>query len=123
MAKKIIMIGLHPSIVDYANKWPNLNEEKLFAVLEADRANLQKLGYDAELAYIQSMDTAAADLEKVLREAKPDCVSIGAGVRTDADHFLLFEQLINVVHKTAPQASICFNTNAHDLADAVKRWV
>lgn len=121
MTKKIIMIGLHPDTLNYA-KWPELTPEKLFAILEKDRDTLQKLGYDAQLCYIRSKETAEADVEKALA-SKPDCVSIGAGVRTDPDYFLLFEKLINVVHQTAPQARICFNTNATDLADAVRCWV
>jgi hypothetical protein len=52
-----------------------------------------------------------------------DCVLIGAGVRLDPEHFLLFEKLINVVHEHAPTARICFNTNPGDTAAAVMRWV
>ena len=48
---------------------------------------------------------------------------IGAGVRTDADHFLLFEMVINLVHEHAPQAKICFNTQPLDSVEAVERWV
>lgn len=119
--KKVIMIGWHPDALDYS-KWPELTPAKLYAVLEADRDRLKALGYDAELCYIHSEATAQADTAQALA-SKPDCVSIGAGVRTDPDHFLLFEKLVNVVHQAAPQAAICFNTNAHDLADAVRRWV
>lgn len=119
---KVIMIGWHPSALDYT-KWPDLTPEKLFAMLENDRDKLTKLGYDAQLCYIHSAETAQADVEKVLLNNPVDCVSVGAGVRADPTHLLLFEQLINVVHKAAPQASICFNSNPHDLADAVQRWV
>ena len=52
-----------------------------------------------------------------------DCVLIGAGVRLDPEHFLLFEKLINVVHEYAPKAKICFNTSPGDTAAAVMRWV
>ena len=36
---------------------------------------------------------------------------------------LLFEMLINAVHKAAPWASIAFNTRPEDTADAAARWV
>ena len=35
---------------------------------------------------------------------------IGAGVRKDDDHFLVFERLVNNDHEHAPQARIAFNT-------------
>jgi hypothetical protein len=59
-----------------------------------------------------------ADLE----EKKPDIVLIGAGVRTDRDHYLLFERLINLVHEHAPQARLAFNTLPFDSVEAVERW-
>jgi hypothetical protein len=36
---------------------------------------------------------------------------------------LLFEALINTVHKSAPSASIAFNTRLQDTADAAARWL
>ena len=63
-----------------------------------------------------------ADFTRVHEAAGFDAVLIGAGVRTAPDHFLLFEKLINAVHRHAPQAAICFNTNPTDTAAAVQRW-
>ncbi|WP_020397211.1 hypothetical protein [Thiolinea disciformis] len=123
MSKKhVVMIGWHPSAVNY-EKWTHLTPEKLQAMLEADRDSLNQLGYQAELCFVRSAETAQADVEQYLAENAVDCVLIGAGVRTDADHFLVFETLVNAVHKSAPQANICFNTNPTDTAAAVQRWV
>jgi hypothetical protein len=36
---------------------------------------------------------------------------------------LLFEKVINLVHRLAPQASICFNSNPADSVAAVQRRV
>jgi len=52
-----------------------------------------------------------------------DCVMIGAGVRIVPSNFILFEQMVNVVHEHAPQARICFNQMPADIAEAVKRWL
>ena len=49
-------------------------------------------------------------------------VMIGAGVRKDDEHFLVFERLINVVHEHAPKARLAFNTGPTDSAAAVQRW-
>jgi hypothetical protein len=62
-------------------------------------------------------------VEEALARRSYDCVMIGAGVRTDPEQFFLFEKLINVVHRAAPGARICFNTGPADSADAVRRWV
>jgi hypothetical protein len=47
---------------------------------------------------------------------------IGAGVRKDEEHFLLFERLINVIHECAPSSKIAFNTRPTDSDVAVRRW-
>jgi hypothetical protein len=35
----------------------------------------------------------------------------------------LFETIINLIHRLAPSASICFNTTPADTAEVVRRWV
>lgn len=47
----------------------------------------------------------------------------GAGIRTIPAHFLLFEQILNLVHEHAPGARLCFNTTPATTRDAVLRWV
>jgi hypothetical protein len=121
MAKKILMVGWHPSAVNYA-KYPGLTAEKLEASLRADETRLRDLGYDATLAFIRTADTAAPDLEAMLEGTAFDVVLIGAGVRKDDDHYLVFERLINVVHEHAPKARIAFNTGPTDSAAAIQRW-
>ena len=63
-----------------------------------------------------------AALAETLQETSFDVVLIGAGVRRDDDHFLVFEQLVNIIHEFAPQARIAFNTGPTDSAAAVQRW-
>lgn len=121
MAKKVLMVGWHPSVVDYA-KWPGLTREKLEMGLWADEKKLNDLGHEASLAFIHSGDTATEQLEATLKDSTFDVVLIGAGVRRDDDHFLTFEKLINVVHEHAPKARIAFNTGPHDTSAAVQRW-
>ena len=36
---------------------------------------------------------------------------------------LLFETVVNAVHKAAPNAAIAFNTRPEDTADAAARWL
>lgn len=121
MAKKVLMVGWHPSAVNYA-KYPGLTPEKLEASLRADESRLSALGYDARLAFIHDADSAASDVAAMLKGEAFDVVLIGAGVRKDDDHFLVFERLVNTVHEHAPGARIAFNTGPTDSAAAVQRW-
>ena len=45
-----------------------------------------------------------------------------APYRHAPQHTLLFERVINAVHRHAPAAALCFNTNPNDTAEAVRRW-
>ena len=120
--KNVLLIGLDPSVVNY-DRWPGLTAEKLEAGLRRDEAALNDSGYDAQICFVDHGETAEEVVNAKLAETEFACVLIGAGVRTDTDEFLMFEKLINVVHKRAPGARICFNTGPTDSVDAVKRWV
>ena len=119
---KVLLIGWNPDVVDYS-KWPELTPARLLAALEADKKRLNELGYEAELLFIDDANTAFEVVSQALKNTEYDCVLIGAGVRTVPEHFLVFEQLINAVHQSAPEAKICFNTNPTDTAESVRQWV
>lgn len=116
------MIGLRADAVDY-EKWPELTPEKLEGAFEAVASQLTGEGFDATWCLTDTGETAEHVVEEGIRELSPDVVLIGAGVRTDPDHFLLFEKVINLVHAKAPEAKIAFNTLPFDSVDAVKRWI
>jgi hypothetical protein len=120
--KSVLMIGLDPEVVEYS-RWPGLTADKLLGALRADEAKLNSLGYEASICFVDRGETAEKVVQETLGKQKYDCIMIGAGVRTDAEHFLLFEKLINLVHQHAPDAKICFNTGPTDSAEAVQRWV
>ena len=58
-----------------------------------------------------------------LRSGPYAAVLIGAGIRTIPTYFLLFEQIINLVHAAAPTAKLCFSMSPESTPDAVLRWV
>ena len=120
--KRVLLIGVEPDLVDYSH-FPGLNAEKVLAALHTDQANLNGLGYEAQLCFVDLGETAETVVKKKLNESTFDCILIGAGVRTVPAHFSLFEKLINVVHQHAPLAKFCFNTNPSDTAEAVQRWI
>lgn len=121
MGKRVLMVGWHPSAVDFS-RWPGLTAEKLLASLNADKEKIAENGHEVTLAFIHTADSAAGDLQSLLEQGTYDIVMIGAGVRRVDEHFLVFERLVNVVHEFAPKARIAFNTRPEDSADAIERW-
>jgi hypothetical protein len=126
--KRVLIVGLEPELIDFSDPaylaFPGLDAAKIRAALERDRATLNGLGYQAEICLVDFGDTAEAVLAQRLDAAPWDCVLVGAGVRAIPANLLLFERLVNVIHRRAPrEAAICFNTRPEDTADAVRRWV
>ena len=120
--KRVLFIGLDPEVVDYG-RWPGLTEEKLRGALQADRDALEAAGYDVAVCFIDRGETAERAVGEALSANAYDAVMIGAGVRKDDEHFLLFEKVLNVVHRGAPAAKLCFNTGPTNSFAAVRRWI
>jgi hypothetical protein len=123
--KKIVIIGMNPETIDFTN--PELPKGLTVEIIEqGTKATLEKLnsiGYDAETFLI---DTGASDLAKLsnqLKEKNYDGVVIGNGIRSIKSNFILFEQIINVVHSNAPKSKIIFNSLPTDTDEAINRWL
>jgi hypothetical protein len=123
--KSVIVIGLDPALIDFSQPGyaPGMTATKVLAGLKSSEDELTRPGYSVELCLTDFGETAEAVVQSHLRRKQFDGVLIGAGVRANPSHFMLFEKLINVVHEHAPQARICFNTLPSDTAAAVKRWL
>jgi len=121
MAKKVVSIGLHPDVVDYS-LYPGLTKDRLVAGLQAQEKVLREMGFETKFLLVDLGETAEKVARETLAADRYDVVLIGAGVRTPPGYLVLFEKLINAVHECAPQAKICFNTQATDTVDAILRW-
>ena len=121
----VLLLGLDPDIVDYSKSpVPGLTAAKVRSAVEADQAKLEALGYTVKTLYVDAGNTAEAVLTDALATSRYDCIMIGAGLRTVPPYFLLFERLMNVIHRQAPASTkLCFNTTPADTAEAVQRWV
>jgi len=122
MATSILAIGLDPAFVDFT-AFPQLTPALVRHYLDSQIDRLRALGYDADSCFIDLGETAEQMTTTALKSKRYDCVVIGAGLREPAGHLMLFEKIINLVHRLAPDASICFNVNPADTAEAVQRWV
>ncbi|PQJ11801.1 hypothetical protein CJD36_008380 [Flavipsychrobacter stenotrophus] len=123
--KKILLVGIDPYIIDFNGPefaaLPGLTAQKVEAGIKGAAQQLGDKGHEAEICWTDFGLTAANILEKKLQQTQFDIVLIGAGIRIPEKNFLLFEQMINVVHKQAPNARIGFNTHPTDTIAAVER--
>ncbi|MBR0753132.1 hypothetical protein JQ604_13155 [Bradyrhizobium jicamae] len=122
MAKSVLAIGLDPAFVDFT-AFLQLTPALVRHYLDSQIERLRTLGYEADSCFTDIGDTAEQVTAAALMSKRYDCIVIGAGLREPAEHLLLFEKILNLVHRLAPDASICFNANPADTADAVQRWV
>jgi hypothetical protein len=67
------------------------------------------------------------DIEAVVTEAldsRPwEVVVVGGGVRKPEELLDLFERIVNLVRRHAPDAAIAFNSSPVDTFDAAARWL
>ncbi|WP_454633422.1 hypothetical protein [Bradyrhizobium cenepequi] len=122
MATTVLAIGIDPAFADFS-AFPQLTPELIRNHIDAKIDQLRTHGYEAEACLVDLGDTAERVVVSALQSKRFDCVVIGAGLREPAAQLLLFEKIINLVHRLAPEASICFNTTPADTMDAVRRWV
>jgi hypothetical protein len=122
---RILLVGWEPDAVDFSDPAlpPGMTAEKIRAGVAVAQKQFAERGWEADVGYIRPDETAGPTVERLLASATYECVVIGAGVRLPPRHLVLFEALINVVHKAAPGAAIAFNTRPEDSAEAAARWL
>ena len=118
----VLAIGLDPRFADYS-AMPQFTPKLVGAYIEAEINRLRETGFEVHTCLLAPDATAESDVEAALRSKSFACVVIGAGLREPGEHLLLFEKIVNLVHRLAPDARIAFNTTPADTAEAVQRWV
>jgi hypothetical protein len=122
---RILFVGQEPETVDFSDPAlpPGFSAEKIHAGIAVAMRQMTERGWHADLCLVRPDDSAASTVERQLTSKLSDGVVIGGGIRLPPTSLLLFEVLINAVHKAAPGASIAFNTRPEDTADAAARWL
>jgi hypothetical protein len=121
-ARAVFAIGIDPALLDFSGH-PQLTSELVRSYIDAELQRLREQGYDVTSCLIDLGETAEQVAAAALASGSLDCVVIGAGLRLPPERMLLFEKVLNLVHRLAPRASICFNTTPADTAEAVRRWI
>jgi hypothetical protein len=123
--KNICFIGQKPETVDFSDPAlpPGFDAKKIHAGIEVGMRQMSERGWHPDLCLVRPDGTAASAIERQLSLVRYDCVVIGGGIRIPPKSLLLFEEIVNTVHKFDPGASIAFNTRPEDTADAAARWL
>jgi hypothetical protein len=124
-AKTVLFVGQQPETVDFSDPAlpPGFDAAKIHAGIAVGMQLMADRGWHADLCLVPPDDSATAALERQLAGTAYDCVVIGGGIRIPPKSLLLFERLLNAVHRAAPHAAIAFNTSPPDTADAAARWL
>ena len=104
---RILFVGQKPETVDFSDPSlpPGFNAEKIQAGIDLAAKKIAERGWQGDLCMITPDDGGVAMLEAQLASAAYDCVVIGGGLRLPPKSLLLFEAVVNAVHKGAPGAA------------------
>jgi hypothetical protein len=122
---RVLFIGQKPETVDFSDPAlpPGFNAEKIRAGIAVGMGKLKEQGWQADECMITPDEAGCSMLEKQLTSASYDAVVIGGGMRLPPKGLAIFEKVVNIVHKAAPNAAIAFNTRPEDTAEAAARWL
>jgi hypothetical protein len=101
---RVLFVGYDPETVDYSDPAlpPGMNAEKIRAGIRLAMKEMTDRGWQGDLCLIRPDETAVQTVERHLTSANYDCVVIGAGVRLPPKGLILFEAVINAVHRGSP---------------------
>jgi hypothetical protein len=121
---RVLLIGIKPEAVDFSDPDlpPGTTAEKIAAGIEATLSEMKARDWEAGFCAILADESAEATIAASLAEPW-DCIVVGGGIRIPSRGLLLFERVINAVHRGAPETPIAFNTSPNNSADAAARWL
>jgi len=114
----VLVIGLDPYRVP--GPW---DPKPVADAIQVGMTTLAQHDFHAEacLVGLDGSDDIEARVTVALQTRTWDCVIVGGGIREPEEQLELFESIINLTRRHAPQAAIAFNHTPHDLADAAAR--
>jgi hypothetical protein len=116
----VLAIGLDPIFVELA-AFPQFTPQMLRSYIDGELDRVRAAGFEVVSCLVDGGETAAVVAADALRSRRFDCVVIGAGLRLPPERLVLFEAIVNLVHRLAPDCCIAFNSHPADTLDAVRR--
>jgi hypothetical protein len=114
---RVLVIGLDPA------KLQGWDPQPIQAGIARGRARFDDLGITADWCLVAPDEDPEGAIVAALTSDAHECVVIGGGIRRDDALFELFERVVNLVRRHAPDAAIAFNRTPEDCADAALRWL
>ncbi|MBS2550622.1 hypothetical protein KGQ19_27495 [Catenulispora sp. NL8] len=115
---RVLVIGLDPYRVP--GPWdPKPAADAIAAGVEQFAEH--RVGVQTCLFGLDGSDDIPAVVTAALSAQPWECVVVGGGVRRSEGD--LFEQVVNLVRRHAPDAAIAFNTRPDDTFEAAARWI
>ncbi|MCS7475683.1 hypothetical protein ACFFQW_35370 [Umezawaea endophytica] len=114
---RVLVVGLDPAKLD---GW---DPEPVRAALARGRARFEERGVEADWCLLAVDEGLEAAVVEALTGAEYGCVVIGGGLRTHEPLVEVFEKVVNLVRRHAPDAAIAFNSRPEDCVDAALRWL
>jgi len=120
---RILFVGQKPETVDFSDPSlpPGFDAVKINAGIAVAVAKIKERGWQGDTCMITPDESGRVMLEQALQATTYSCVVIGGGLRLPPKSLVLFEMVVNAVHRAAPSAKIAFNTRPEDTADAAAR--
>jgi hypothetical protein len=114
----VLVVGLDPYRVP--GPW---DPEPVATGIRRAMDQFAEAGIDATscLVGIDGSDDVTAVVAAALAQGRWECVVIGGGIRGSQELVGLFEEIVNLVHRRAPEASIAFNATLDDIVPAAQR--
>ncbi|MCT9094055.1 hypothetical protein N4G70_35150 [Streptomyces sp. ASQP_92] len=112
-----LVVGYDPHAI------PGVDGDALRAALDAELARFGEHGIDAAMTLVAFDESAESTLITSLARHPWDVVVVGGGIRKAEPLLPLFEQVVNLIRRHAPQAAIAFNTSGGDSVEAAQRWL
>ncbi|MFD3502963.1 hypothetical protein ACFWWT_15160 [Streptomyces sp. NPDC058676] len=113
----VLVVGYDPQAI------PGVDAAALRAALDKELARFGERGIDAAMTLVVFDESAESTLVASLARCRWDVVVVGGGIRKAEPLLPLFEQMVNLIRRHAPQAAIAFNTSGGDSVEAAQRWL
>jgi hypothetical protein len=119
-APRVLVIGLDPYRVP--GPW---NHQPVVDGIAAGIARFAEHGVGVEtcLFGLDGSDDIEAVVAAALAARPWECVVVGGGVRSAGERLELFEQVLNLVRRHAPDAAIALNSTPDGTFEAAARWI
>ena len=117
---QVLVLGIDPRRMG-----GGFDPEPVAQLIDAGMQKFAEHGVVAQscLFGVDGSDDPAALVTAALTAREWPCVIVGVGLRKSDAELVLFERIVNLVHRHAPGAAIAFNATIPEFYEAAARWL